>query len=112
YGLSVDSQSDLPGVDRRALADEIGIDTVTARLVQKDAAKLVANVHGHRTGWRWRRIEQADRALSGGASILRRRRVIEELEAPLHTGRLHGGLDLAVALGHRVNHQAHPGSGI
>src|SRR5256885_1824883 len=85
---------------------------MAARLMKQDPAKLVANDHRHRTRGGRRRIEQAHRSLSGRAGILRRRGVIEELEAALHAGRLHGSLDLTVALSHRVNHQPYPGARI
>src|SRR5438046_2390069 len=85
---------------------------MAARLMKQDPAKLVANDYRHRTRGGRRSIEQAHRSLSGGARILRRRGVIEELEAALHAGRLHGSLDLTVALSHGVNHQPYPGARI
>jgi len=80
---------------------------MTACLVEEDAAELIANHHRHRTRRRRSCVEQHDRPLGGRPGEGGGRSLIEKFKAALKAGRLHGGLDLAVALGHGMHHQSH-----
>ena len=107
-----DRLADLASEDGRSLADKVGFEPMPTGLVEEHTAELIADDDRHLASGRRRRVEQGNGALRRGPRILGGRGVVEEFEATLHPRCLHRRLNLAVALGDGVHHQADAGAGV
>ena len=94
-----DELAGLAAVHAGALADEVGLEAVAARLVEQHAAGAVLDDDGHRARRRRAGVELGDRLAGGVAGQLLDVDGVEDLEPDRVAHRLEAGLHAGVAVG-------------
>ena len=91
---------------RRVLVDEVGLEPVTARLVEQHAAGAAPQHDRQLAARRGPGAQHRERALGRGAGDVFRVDLVEDLEPERAPGRLGAGLHPGVADGHAVDAEA------